>query len=149
MYSWSSRCIRNGIQARPDSIQITGSLGKRSPRPLITQLVQLSTLYQVKPSAWAEMKRLQLAKRARPVDAGMEGDGEAALLHRAIDFHVSVVVHAHVGAHGGHHEAADVLAPAEGIDVAQGGVGIAKRQAQQREEPAAGFRHYRLGKPAI
>ena len=62
MYSWSSRCIRNGTQARPDSIQITGSLGKRSPMPLITQLVQLTMLYQVKPSACTEMKRLQLLK---------------------------------------------------------------------------------------
>ena len=60
MYSWSSRCIRNGTQARPDSIQITGSFGKRSPMPLITQLVQCTTLYQVKPSACADMKRLQL-----------------------------------------------------------------------------------------
>ena len=40
MYSWSSRCIRNGTQASPDSIQITGSFGKRSPMPFITQLVQ-------------------------------------------------------------------------------------------------------------
>ena len=40
MYSWSSRCIRNGTQASPDSIQITGSLGKRSPMPFTTQLVQ-------------------------------------------------------------------------------------------------------------
>ena len=30
--------------------------------PLITQLVQLTTLNQVKPSACAEMKRLQLLK---------------------------------------------------------------------------------------
>ena len=27
MYSWSSFCIRNGTQASPDSIQITGSFG--------------------------------------------------------------------------------------------------------------------------
>ena len=66
MYSWSSRCIRNGIQASPDSIQITGSLGKRSPMPLTTQLVQLTTLYQVKPSACTEMKRLQLLNAGRP-----------------------------------------------------------------------------------
>src|ERR1700758_4074056 len=66
MYSWSSRCIRNGIQARPDSIQITGNLGKRSDKPLITQLVQLSTLYQVKPSACADRKRLQLANAGSP-----------------------------------------------------------------------------------
>ncbi len=44
MYSWSSRCIRNGTQARPDSIQITGSLGKRSPMPLMTQFVQCRML---------------------------------------------------------------------------------------------------------
>ena len=39
MYSLSSRCIMNGSQDRPDSIQTTGSLGNRSGRPLITQLV--------------------------------------------------------------------------------------------------------------
>src|SRR5439155_11794295 len=66
IYSWSSRCITNGIQARPDSIQITGSLGKRSPMPLITQLVRCSTLYQVKPSACTERKRLQLLKIGSP-----------------------------------------------------------------------------------
>src|SRR6516225_827595 len=60
MYSRSWRCIRNGTQARPDSIQITGSLGKRSPMPLITQFVHCRMLYQVKPSACAERKRLQL-----------------------------------------------------------------------------------------
>src|SRR5262245_46276344 len=62
MYSWSSFCIRNGIQARPDSIQITGSLGKRSPMPLMTQFEQCRMLYQEKPSACAEMNRLQLWK---------------------------------------------------------------------------------------
>ena len=62
MYSWSSRCIRNGTQARPDSIQTTGSLGKRSPMPFTTQLVRCRMLYQVKPSACTEMKRLQLLK---------------------------------------------------------------------------------------
>src|SRR6202023_3378624 len=66
MYSWSSRCIRNGTQARPDSIQTTGSFGKRSPMPLMTQFVQCNTLYQVKPSAWAERKRLQLLKIGSP-----------------------------------------------------------------------------------
>ena len=39
MYSWSRRCIRNGTHAIPPSIQITGSLGKRSASPLVTQLV--------------------------------------------------------------------------------------------------------------
>src|ERR1700691_5336093 len=66
MYSWSSRCIRNGTQARPDSIQITGSLGKGSPMRLTTQFVQCSTLYQEKPSACAAMKRLQLLKIGSP-----------------------------------------------------------------------------------
>ena len=66
MYSWSSFCIRNGTQARPDSIQITGSFGKRSPMPLMTQLVQLTMLYQVKPSACTERKRLQLLKIGSP-----------------------------------------------------------------------------------
>ena len=72
MYSWSSRCIRNGTQASPDSIQITGSLGKRSPMPLITQLVQWRMLYKVKPSACTERKRLQLAKIGSPPQFGPE-----------------------------------------------------------------------------
>ena len=87
--------------------------------PLITQLVQLTMLYQVKPSACTEMKRLQFLNAVSlQLSAGMECDGEAALLHRAIDFHVGVVVDADVGAHGGHHEAADVFAVAEDFDLA-------------------------------
>ena len=66
MYSWSSFCIRNGIQARPDSIQSTGSFGKRSPRPLMTQLVRCRMLYQLKPSACTARKRLQLLKIGSP-----------------------------------------------------------------------------------
>src|SRR5260221_3414288 len=66
MYSWSSFCIRNGTQARPDSIQTTGSLGKRSPMPLITQFDRLTMLYQLKPSACATRKRLQLLKIGSP-----------------------------------------------------------------------------------
>ena len=38
-YSWSSRCIRNGTQASPLSIQSTFSFGKRSGIPLMIQLV--------------------------------------------------------------------------------------------------------------
>ena len=38
-YSWSSRCIRYGIQASPLSIQSTFSFGKRSGSPLMIQLV--------------------------------------------------------------------------------------------------------------
>src|SRR5215471_19329843 len=62
MYSWSSFCIRNGTQARPDSIQITGSFGNRSHMPLMTQLVQCRMLYQLKPSACTDRKRLQVLK---------------------------------------------------------------------------------------
>src|SRR5215468_7284871 len=62
MYSWSSFCIRNGTQASPDSIHTTGSLGKRSHIPLITQLVQCRMLYQLKPRACTERKRLQVLK---------------------------------------------------------------------------------------
>ena len=44
MYSLSSRCIMNGTQASPLSIQITLSLGKRSGRPLMIQLVRCTML---------------------------------------------------------------------------------------------------------
>ena len=60
MNSWSRRCMTKGIQARPASIHRTGSLGKRSFMPFTTQFVRCRMLYQEKPSAWAEMKRLQL-----------------------------------------------------------------------------------------
>src|SRR6201988_1846118 len=66
MYSWSSFCIRNGTQARPDSIHTTGSFGKRSPMPLMTQLARLTMLYQEKPSACAFRKRLQILKIGSP-----------------------------------------------------------------------------------
>ena len=39
MYSWSSRCIRNGTHARPLSTQTCLSLGNRSGNPLMIQLV--------------------------------------------------------------------------------------------------------------
>ena len=42
----------------PLSIHITLSLGKRSGRPLITQLVMWTMLNHMKPSACTEMKRL-------------------------------------------------------------------------------------------
>ena len=58
MYSLSSRCIRNGIQASPLSIQIVLRRGKRSGMPFTTQLVRCSMLCQVKPSACTAMKRL-------------------------------------------------------------------------------------------
>ncbi len=46
MYSLSSRCIRNGIQASPLSIQIVLSRGKRSGMPFTIQLVRCSMLCQ-------------------------------------------------------------------------------------------------------
>ena len=58
MNSLSSRCIRNGTQASPLSIQIVFSFGKRSGMPLTSQLVMCSMLHQEKPSACTPMKRL-------------------------------------------------------------------------------------------
>ena len=58
MYSLSSRCIRNGIQASPLSIQTVLRRGKRSGMPFTTQLVRWSMLCQAKPSACTAMKRL-------------------------------------------------------------------------------------------
>ena len=40
MNSWSSRCMMKGTQASPLSTQTSLSFGKRSGRPLITQLVR-------------------------------------------------------------------------------------------------------------
>ena len=59
-YSLSSRIISHGTQAIPDSIQMVLRLGNRSGRPLTTQFVQWTTLYQVKPSAWTAMNRFEV-----------------------------------------------------------------------------------------
>ncbi len=77
-----------------------------------------------------------LEDRLAPVRAGMERQHEAALLDRPIDLHVGVLVHARV-THGGDHEAADVLAVAEFLDLAQALVGVVERQAEHRIEAAA------------
>ena len=61
MYSESSRCITNGTQASPLSIQITLSLGKRSGRPLSTQLVMWIMLKCANDNACMPMKRLSCA----------------------------------------------------------------------------------------
>ena len=62
MYSLSRRWIRNGTQARPLSIQITLSLGKRSGSAFITQLDRCSMLKKVKPSACTTIKRFDSEK---------------------------------------------------------------------------------------
>ena len=67
MNSWSSRCIRNGTQASPPSIQITGSLGKRSPSPLVIQLVMCRMLKNGKPSACTAAKRLSPLNTGSPI----------------------------------------------------------------------------------
>ena len=93
---------------------------------------------------------MQLAKPGSPqLTPEWKAMSQAALLHRPIDFHIGIVVHAHVGAHGGDHEAADMLAVAEGLDVAQRRGRIGKRQAEQGKETAARFRHHLLGEPAV
>src|ERR1700716_962860 len=61
LYSELSRCMANGIQASPLSIQITLSLGKRSGRPLSTQLVIWIMLKCANDSACMPMKRLSCA----------------------------------------------------------------------------------------
>ena len=57
-YSLSSRCCMNGTQASPDSIHSTGSLGKRSGRPLMIQLVRWTILHNTNEMACIEMNRL-------------------------------------------------------------------------------------------
>ena len=95
MYSLSSRCIRNGIQASPLSIQIVLSFGKRSGMPFTTQLVMCSMLCQAKPSACTAMKRL-VSRQARSaqLNAAWNAERQAALLQRGVDLHVGVVVDA-------------------------------------------------------
>src|SRR5437588_260302 len=56
-YSWSRRCIRNGTHASPLSTQITFNPGKRSGRPLISQLVMCTMLQCTNEIACIEMKR--------------------------------------------------------------------------------------------
>ena len=65
MYSLSRRCIMKGSQARPDSIQTTLSLGKRSGRPLITQLVMWTMLQSTNDSACIDEEAVELRHRRR------------------------------------------------------------------------------------
>ena len=76
-----------------------------------------------------------LEDRLAPVRAGVERQHEAALFDGAIDLHVAVVVDREVVADGGDHEAADVLAIPERLDMTEALVRIGERQAQHREEP--------------
>ena len=79
----------------------------------------------------------------------MERKHQAAFLHRPIDLHVGVVVHTHVGAHGRHHEAADVFSVAKSLDMAQRRIGIGERQTQHGKETVVGLRHHLFGEPAV
>ena len=56
-YSWSSRCIRNGTQARPLSTHTTLRSGKRSGSPLMIQFVRCTTLQWTKDRACTDRKR--------------------------------------------------------------------------------------------
>src|SRR5680860_1667450 len=58
MYSASSRCIRNGRNVTPLSIQTALRPGKRSGMPLMVQLVRWTMLYSVRPMPWAERNLL-------------------------------------------------------------------------------------------
>ena len=56
-YSLSSRCIMNGTQASPLSIQITGSSENRSDRPSSTQFVMCTMLQSTNEIACTPMNR--------------------------------------------------------------------------------------------
>ena len=90
-----------------------------------------------------------LEDRLTPVRAGMEREHEAALLERAVDLHVGIVVDRHVGADRGHHEAADMFAAAEGLDLPQRLVRRVERQAQHRVEAPLRFRQNLFGEPPV
>ena len=93
MYSLSSRCIRNGIQASPLSIQIDLSFGKRSGMPFTTQLVMCTMLNKVKPSACDGDEVVgDVHALVAPVGRRVEGERQAALLERRVELHVGVVV---------------------------------------------------------
>ena len=61
MYSLSRRCIRNGTQANPLSIQRVFSFGKRSGIPFSTQFVMWIMLQKLNPSACTEMNLFNCA----------------------------------------------------------------------------------------
>jgi hypothetical protein len=78
----------------------------------------------------------------------MERECETALLDRAVHLHAGIGMHRH-GARRGHQEAGDMLAVAEGFDLAQRLVGIGQRQAQHRVQAPAAFRQRLFGEPAV
>src|ERR1700728_5123488 len=57
-YSWSSRCIMNGTQASPLSIQINFSFGNLSGRPLMIQLARWVMLQVTKDIECTERNRV-------------------------------------------------------------------------------------------
>ena len=61
-YSLSKRCIMNGTQARPDSIQMIFSFGKRSGKPFMIQFAMCIMLWNTKPSAWTVINLLAVEK---------------------------------------------------------------------------------------
>ena len=82
-----------------------------------------------------------LEDRLAPVRAGVERQHQAALFDRAVDLHVAVVVDRKVVADGGDHEAADALALAERLDLAEACVGIGERQVsiEKKRPPDSGI----------
>ena len=85
-------------------------------------------------------------RRVRPAAARLlphRGD-QAAFFQRPVELHVSIVIDRHVGAHGRHHEAADVRPIAEHFDLAQRGLGYgADDRCADARPGAGGWRLYR------
>ncbi len=134
MYSLSSRCIRNGTQASPLSIQIVLSCGKRSGMPFTIQLVRCSMLCQVKPSACTAMKRLVMREPGiRPVERRVERERQPALLQRGVGLGIGIVVDAAI-VRRGHHEADDALPVGEFQHGLVAGLGIVEGQIEHRLE---------------
>ena len=102
-----------GTQASPLSTQTSLSLGKRSGRPLMTQLVRWMSdvVHERKRVHGYEAVELQ-ERRVAPVEAGVEGQRLARLLDHRIELHVLIVMDGPV-AGAGDREADDALGVAE------------------------------------
>ena len=87
MYSLSSRCIMNGTQARPLSIQNTFSFGKRSGSAVDDPVGQVDHVEEHEAEGVHRDEAVHHADRlVAPVIAGVERERQVHLLQQRIGF---------------------------------------------------------------
>ena len=149
MYSWSSRCIRNGIQARPDFDPDHRQLGEALAHAVDHPVGQVQDVVEGEAERVHGEEAVACAEhRLVPVRAGMECQRQPALLQRAVEPHIGVIVHLQI-AHRGDHEPGHALAAAEGLDLPNACLRIRERQAQHGVHAAARLGQHLFGDPAV